>query len=1131
MDFIDHRSAANFKFGLSATDEKLRITSDGDVGIGVTNPSTKLEVDGVITTAGLTTTANVSFGDNDKAIFGAGSDLQIYHDGFNSYIEESGAGSLLIRGDNTYLTNTAGTKAYIDCVADGEVILRHNNAQKLATTSTGIDVTGTSLADTLETSAASGGLINVIRDDPTIGTNNSLGAIYWKSTEDSGTTVNIGAGILALADQNHSTTASGSRLTLQTTAVSATTPTERLRISSGGDISFYEDTGTTAKLFWDSSAESLGIGTTTPFDSSIHATGKIRAGGGTSGGFLFGSTDFDTGMITPADGNLAFTVDNVERIRISSGNVGVGTDSPISGYNNTSALDVSGPVVSRGAISAHQTNAGVFQYNSNETTIRSYGATSGSGQIAFSTGGGGGADTERTRIDSSGNLLVGKTSSDLTTDGFEVRPTGFVGVRSNGDPLYLNRKSSDGAIATFAKDGTTVGSIGTVSGLLGIGSGDAILAFDGSGNAMYPMSSQTGGASDGVLDFGSSLRRFKDLYLSGTANVGGLTVSAPSGDTPVSIVTTTAGSFLSISDGNTTSGRSPLVGAITDAMVFYTSAGSYSERMRIDASGNVGIGTSSPFFTTAGRSSLSVNGSTSSILAFGKGGSSENYILADAGGLTIANTSTTLPTVFFNNGAERMRIDSSGSVGVGGSEANPQSFATAFGIHGSTNSGLYLHDDNAGRYGYLEYDGNNFNISAQHSAGVLNLKTNDQTRVSIDASGHLLVGTTDSDPSNNSANSSADNGIASLSSGEFVSAAYKASANTGSVGYFNRTGTDGAVLEFRKSGTTVGSIGTSGGNIYAGKGGSGLIFNDAGTKDLIPYSLTASDTVDNSISLGISSKRFKTLYLSGTANVGGLTVNAPSGDTPASIVTATAGSFLSISDGNTTSGRSPLVGAITDNLVFYTSAGSYNEAMRIDSSGNLLVGTTSLADVNNIVTNHLFEGANSTAGAGAVGVYNNTGTAYSPALVVLNRDASTDTTNRFIQFYADVSSSSSTAMGGIVGNGASNVQFAALSDAREKTNIESISGSLDKINTLNPVEFDWIASGEHVNAGFVAQEVEQVFPEFVVENMADEGAEERKGLTGGMTGGIVAHLVKAIQEQNELINDLRARVAQLEGAN
>jgi hypothetical protein len=220
---------------------------------------------------------------------------------------------------------------------------------------------------------------------------------------------------------------------------------------------------------------------------------------------------------------------------------------------------------------------------------------------------------------------------------------------------------------------------------------------------------------------------------------------------------------------------------------------------------------------------------------------------------------------------------------------------------------------------------------------------------------------------------------------------------------------------------------------------------------------------------------------------------------------------------------------------FYTapsgSAGAtatLTEHMRLDASGNLLVGATTAADVSNLTTNHLFEGGSSTAGSGVVGVYNNTGTASCPALVVLNRDASTDSSNRFIQFYADVTSSTVQNMGGIVGNGVDNVQFASISDVREKTNIESISGSLDKINALNPVEFDWIASGEHCKAGFVAQEVEEVFPEFVVENMAEEGAEERKGLTGGMTGGIVAHLVKAIQEQNEIINDLRARVAQLE---
>jgi hypothetical protein len=204
------------------------------------------------------------------------------------------------------------------------------------------------------------------------------------------------------------------------------------------------------------------------------------------------------------------------------------------------------------------------------------------------------------------------------------------------------------------------------------------------------------------------------------------------------------------------------------------------------------------------------------------------------------------------------------------------------------------------------------------------------------------------------------------------------------------------------------------------------------------------------------------------------------------------------------------------------------ERMRIDSDGNLLVGTTTAADVGNLTTAHLLEGGSSSAGTGVVGIYNNTGTASCPALVVLNRDSSTDTTNRFVQFYANVTSSGATAMGGIVGNGASNAQFASLSDAREKTNIESISGSLDKINALNPVEFDWIASGEHVNAGFVAQEVEQVFPEFVVENLASEGEEERKGLTGGMTGGIVAHLVKAIQEQQAIITALETRITQLE---
>jgi len=208
-------------------------------------------------------------------------------------------------------------------------------------------------------------------------------------------------------------------------------------------------------------------------------------------------------------------------------------------------------------------------------------------------------------------------------------------------------------------------------------------------------------------------------------------------------------------------------------------------------------------------------------------------------------------------------------------------------------------------------------------------------------------------------------------------------------------------------------------------------------------------------------------------------------------------------------------------LTFYTEG---TERMRITSGGDLLVGATALSDVGSLTKSHLLEGNSATAGTGAVGVYNNSGTANCPSLVVLNRDTSTDSSNRFIQFYANVIGGTNTPMGGIVGNGASNVQFASLSDIREKENVKTINGSLDKISKLNPVEFDWKKSGEHINAGFIAQEVENIFPEYVVENISNEDEEERKGLTGGMTSGIVAHLVKSIQELKAEVELLKTQI-------
>lgn len=89
---------------------------------------------------------DITFADNSKAIFGAGSDLQIYHDGANSNIKDVGTGSLIIKGTNLQLRSNDTNEKFVTCVENGAVDLYHNNAAKLATTATGVTITGVSAA-------------------------------------------------------------------------------------------------------------------------------------------------------------------------------------------------------------------------------------------------------------------------------------------------------------------------------------------------------------------------------------------------------------------------------------------------------------------------------------------------------------------------------------------------------------------------------------------------------------------------------------------------------------------------------------------------------------------------------------------------------------------------------------------------------------------------------------------------------------------------------------------------------------------------------------------------------------------------------------------------------------------------
>ena len=86
----------------------------------------------------------LEFGDNAKISFGASSDLQLYHNGSNSMIEDHGTGNLEIRTVNgTKVTLQGGNNPMVNAIKDGAVELYHDNSKKLETASGGVTVTGT----------------------------------------------------------------------------------------------------------------------------------------------------------------------------------------------------------------------------------------------------------------------------------------------------------------------------------------------------------------------------------------------------------------------------------------------------------------------------------------------------------------------------------------------------------------------------------------------------------------------------------------------------------------------------------------------------------------------------------------------------------------------------------------------------------------------------------------------------------------------------------------------------------------------------------------------------------------------------------------------------------------------------
>ena len=496
-------------------------------------------------TGEITANGGIALGDNDKATFGAGDDLQIYHDGSNSYIEDSGTGVLFIKGTGgVYLRGKDSDEDLGRFLENGAVDLYYNGSSKLATTSTGIDVTGTATMDGLVVDGAGDGVKATI--GKTGGTNLNIYA-------DTNTVYLAGSPALSTAyiiDQTNN------NMQFKVNAA------ERMRIDSSGNV---------------------GIGTSSPTTrldvrggvNSAHATFTGQASRGlviSTANTLSNDDAVVYNAQTASSGKHIFQTGAAERMRIdSSGNVGIGQSTIIGSAAGRAALTLGGSLSSIITFGNAGTRWGGIYASAADYSIFS------DSLMRFEAGG-----SERMRILSTGSVLFGQSVNDRPAEFAQPTGASIAGASGylhgqyqssvSGMNMLLNRKGTDGTILGLRKDGTDVGSIGAQSGRLTVGSNSAAgVRFDGT--QLVPMSGAS--ISDNTITLGDPGFRFKDLYLSGGVYLGGTGAANLLDDYEYGTFTPTSGVALTVISANYTKiGRQVTI--VVDLEFASSTSGSYA---------------------------------------------------------------------------------------------------------------------------------------------------------------------------------------------------------------------------------------------------------------------------------------------------------------------------------------------------------------------------------------------------------------------------------------------------------------------------------------------------------------------------------------------------------------------------
>jgi len=622
-----------------------------------------------------------------------------------------------------------------------------------------------------------------------------------------------------------------------------------------------------------------------------------------------------------------------------------------------------------------------------------------------------------------------------------------------------------------------------------------------------------------------------------------------------------------------------------------------SERMRITSTGNVGIGTTGPSFTTGSGLEIERAGAaTLRIEDTGSGGKPLEIYSDDGEGYVINGVSSGMPMIFKNNNTEAMRIDSSGNVGIGGTATANGAGYTTFGVNGST-AGIIEHQANGVRQAQTYATTSAF-TTGSITAIPMTFGTGNTERMRIDQYGNVGIGTSSPIVNTTGTVLHINNGTVSEAAvAHFTTATSGSGAADGLIvgkwsddtNYFFDYDSNNIVfgnnnterLRINTAGQTYAAnvppqtiarlIGRfNGASIEFGHGNnSGGYYGTIGAwgssgYPYIGFSADCEESVNT-----FTTRGFKGNLISGD-NTGSLifsqlTNASATGQTPAERMRITTAGFVGIGTSSPTSAldvRETATSAAP--LRLETNGGAANtvrpqismfsggsngyhistirsnvsndpyglafienttERMRIDSSGNLLVGTTTNLNNSGVTSMHGMKG--STANRWVLGLHN--AASSSPWGIGIDyTGAAPNNTSQGFLYCADTSAVrfDFRSNGGIANFSANNVN---LSDERVKTDIAPIGSYWDKIKAVEVVTFKYKdQTHDDDNIGVIAQQVESVAPEFVSNDGFGETPEDGVPLKSVYEADLHYATLKALQEAMARIETLEARVAALE---